>query len=128
MCFEFFIFINMILLTKGTIADVVVHVDITKPANTTYLFDFVNDITSELVQVGVVDSSLYGDRYNRFQIAVNTYFNNKENGYWTYRLNAYNGATNTYTLLTYGKMKLVGQPFDFTEYNGQDNDFITYNI
>ena len=118
----------MILLTKGTIADVVVHVDITKPANTTYLFDFVNDITNELVQVGVVDSSLYTERYNRFQIAVNTYFNNKENGYWSYRLNAYNGATNTYTLLTYGKMKLVGQPFDFTEYNGQDVEFITYNI
>jgi hypothetical protein len=118
----------MILLTKGTIADVVVHTDITKPPSTTYLFDFVNDITNELVEVGVVDSSLYTERYLRFQIAVNTYFLNKDNGYWTYRLNAYNGITEVKTLLTYGKMKLVGEAFDFTEYNGQDDEFITYNI
>ena len=118
----------MILLQKGTVADIAIHLDELKSlVDSNYRFEFTNDMTKDVVAFNVTNVSQYQERYLEFNVTVNTYFLNELEGFWTYRIYEYIADPLTKNLLKLGKMKLVGQPFDFTAYNGQDEEFITYN-
>lgn len=124
-----FIFNNMILLERGTTAYIALTLengDIQQGSN--YLFEFENDITNQIVSIALNAQSTPTERFYAFGFIVNTYFgDNKNNGYWTYRLYENRTSPSIKRLIKTGKMKLIGDPFDFTQYNGQDNEFITYN-
>ena len=118
----------MILLTKGSVADIAIHLDDLKSSSEyDYRFEFTNDMTKDVVAFNVTNISQYPKRYLEFNVTVNTYFLNELEGFWTYRIYEYNEEPLIKNLLKLGKMKLVGQPFDFTSYDGQDEEFITYN-
>lgn len=121
----------MILLKKGEEAEIVLSLtEKTLLGNPFFLFQFTNDITGEEVKMILTDTSSYQYRYNQFFLDVDTYFLNSENGFWTYHV--YEKAeSNTIIpetgLLEIGKMRLDGFALDYTDYTGQNNDFITYN-
>lgn len=117
---------NMILFEKGTIKDLVLSLDIQVLEAPIYLFEFVNDITNEMIIFEAVNTSLYLDRYSQFEIDVNEYFLNATTGFWTYKVFETQISPLVKTELEIGKMKLTGEAFTFTEYNGQSEDFITY--
>lgn len=120
--------LSMILLTKGSVADIAIHLDDLKSSSEyDYRFEFTNDMTKDVVAFNVTNISQYPKRYLEFNVAVNTYFLNELEGFWTYRIYEYNEEPLIKNLLKLGKMKLIGQPFDFTSYDGQDEEFITYN-
>ena len=120
------IFMIMILFEKGTIKDLVLSLDIQVIEAPIYLFEFVNDITNEMIIFEAVNTSLYLDRYSQFEIDVNEYFLNATTGFWTYKVFETQISPLVKTELEIGKMKLTGEAFTFTEYNGQSEDFITY--
>jgi hypothetical protein len=113
----------MILLKKGNIDDFVLRF-LESTDNNTYYFEFVNDMTKDLVSLGLEDTSDYKYSYHLFTIDVNDYFLNANPGFWTYYV--YDNEEDK-NLIKLGKMKLVDIDFNFTEYNGQDEEFISYN-
>ena len=117
----------MILFEKGTINELVLSLGKTSLESPIYLFEFVNDITNELVTFEAINESIYISRYSLFLIDVNEYFLNSKTGFWTYRVFEYQVEPEIKNQLEVGKMKLTGEAFNFTEYNGQSEDFITYN-
>jgi hypothetical protein len=117
----------MILLEKGTVKDVILSLGKLAIANPIYLLEFVNDITNEVVEFQALNTSLYLDRYSEFEIDINDYFLNATEGFWTYRVYEYKLVPLQKNQLEIGKMKLIGEAFIFTEYDGQSEDFITYN-
>lgn len=117
----------MILFEKGTINELVLSLGKTILETPIYLFEFTNDITNELVTFQAENESEYVSRYSLFLIDVNEYFLNATTGFWTYRVFEYQTEPLVKRQLEIGKMKLIGEAFNFTEYNGQSEDFITYN-
>ena len=118
----------MILLRKGYTEYVVLHFDDPQiQEGSIYLFEFTNDITNELVSITLFNQSYYIERYCAFGINVNLNFTNKEEGFWSYEVFEFRVSPAIKRLLRSGKMKLVGEVFDFTEYDGQDDEFIVYN-
>lgn len=91
-----------------------------------YVIEYENDITGEIVFTSPSEISNHLERYNQFLINVTYYFENYPSGFWTYRVYQYRAEPLVKHLLQVGKMKLVGEAFDFTEYNGQDEEFIVY--
>jgi len=146
-CFWFFIFINMILLTKGETQEIVLSLnEKVSIANPTFYFVFENDMTNESIAMVLTDTSSYKARYNSFTLNTNTYFLNAKNGFWTYKvygltLPEWNNINTTWELLTnvtwnllnddelleVGKMKLVGDAFEFIQYETLENNYIIYN-
>jgi len=146
-CFWFFIFINMILLTKGETQEIVLSLnEKVGIANPVFYFVFENDMTNESIAMVLTDTSSYKARYNSFTLNTNTYFLNAKNGFWTYKvyglsLPEWNNINTTWNLLTdvtwnlldddelleVGKMKLVGDAFEFIQYETLENNYIIYN-
>jgi len=118
----------MILLQRGNIDKIVVHLDdpITV-SDSIYIFEFINDMTNELISLQLEDISDYKYRYNEFLLDVDDNFTDKKNGFWTYKIYEYKADPYLKRLLQVGKMKLTGDPLDYTEYTSQDEDFIVYN-
>jgi hypothetical protein len=137
----------MILLTKGETQEIVLSLnEKVGIANPTFYFVFENDMTNESISMVLTDTSSYKARYNSFTLNTNTYFLNAKNGYWTYKVyglnlpvwNEINTAWNLLTdvtwnlldddeLLEVGKMKLVGDAFEFIQYETLENNYIIYN-
>jgi len=146
-CFLFFIFINMILLTKGETQEIVLSLnEKVAIANPVFYFVFENDMTNESIAMVLTDTSSYKARYNSFTLNTNTYFLNAKNGFFTYKvygltLPEWNNINTTWELLTgvtwnlldddelleVGKMKLVGDAFEFIQYETLENNYIIYN-
>jgi hypothetical protein len=117
---------NMILFEKGTVKDLILSLQKLTIDDAIYRFEFVNDITNESVTFDAINESLYIERYSEFEITVNDYFLNGTEGFWTYRVFEFQADPEIKNQLEIGKMKLIGEAFTFTEYNGQSEDFITY--
>jgi hypothetical protein len=137
----------MILLTKGETQEIVLSLnEKVGIANPIFYFVFENDMTNESIAMVLTDTSSYKARYNSFTLNTNTYFLNAKNGYWTYKvyglsLPEWNNINTTWELLTnvtwnllnddelleVGKMKLVGDAFEFIQYETQENNYIIYN-
>ena len=118
----------MVLLKKGTAAFIVLHFDNPLlPTGAIYLLEFVNDITNDVVEVAVLNQSGSNiERYCQFGFIVDTYFANKDLGVWTYTVYKSSISPRLREKIGFGKMKLEGSDLEVTEYNGQDEDFITY--
>jgi hypothetical protein len=137
----------MILLTKGETQEIVLSLnEKVSIANPTFYFVFENDMTNESIAMVLTDTSSYKARYNSFTLNTNTYFLNAKNGFWTYKvygltLPEWNNINTTWELLTnvtwnllnddelleVGKMKLVGDAFEFIQYETLENNYIIYN-
>ena len=120
----------MILLERGTTAFIALSLDDgVIQQGSLYLFEFVNSNTGEMISVVPDKNPSPIERYYIFGFNVDVVFNqNKNNGYWEYSL--FETRTDPYIkrLIKQGKMKLVGETLEFTEYDGQDNEFIAYNL
>ena len=88
-----------------------------------YLFVFENRSTNtevKFVKLNAADISAYKDRFNEFNIVVNSYFNTSLNGQYTYTIYEQASTTNTdptgLNLLETGIMELEGTTISFTEY------------
>jgi hypothetical protein len=137
----------MILLTKGETQEIVLSLnEKVGIANPIFYFVFENDMTNESIAIVLTDTSSYKARYNSFTLNTNTYFLNAKNGFWTYKvygltLPEWNNINTTWELLTdvtwnlldedelleVGKMKLVGDAFEFIQYETLENNYIIYN-
>jgi hypothetical protein len=137
----------MILLTKGETQEIVLSLnEKVGIANPVFYFVFENDMTNESIAMVLIDTSSYKARYNSFTLNTNTYFLNAKNGFWTYKVygltlpewNNINTAWNLLTNITWdllnddellevGKMKLVGDAFEFIQYETLENNYIIYN-
>ena len=68
-----------------------------------YLFVFTSRTTNEKVKFVIVNSSdlsVYKDRYNEFDLVVNTYFETKEEGWYKYKVYEQASTTNVDESLT----------------------------
>lgn len=98
-----------------------------------YLFVFTNSSTKQTVTKiysSADDLSPYPDRYNKFPIVVNSFFNNSDEGMWTYNVYEQAGAVNTNPTglkeVESGIMRLKGAAFEYKEYD-QQQTFKQYN-
>lgn len=122
----------MIQLTKGQTQ--YIYLTLTEKQllqSPNYLFVFTNRSSNQqvkFVKLNNTDVSQYKDRYNKFEIVVNTYFGNSLNGQWDYQVYEQTSPTNTnpagLNLLESGIMMLNQSATIFTEYTTTD----TYKI
>lgn len=128
----------MLHLTKGQTDNIVVT--LTEKATLTspnWLFIFKSRITNETVSfviLGSADLSNYIDRYNSFNIVVNSYFANKTSGEYTYTIYEQASTSNLNPLLATGIVE-VGQmnlkdatDFSFTSYTNTTNTYKVRDI
>ena len=117
----------MIKLTKGSTS--IVYLTLKEKqtiTNANFLFIFESWTTNEkrkYVILGSTDESNFKDRYNQFSIVVNTYFNKKEEGWYTYTIREQASTTNTSESLS-GAIVETGLMF-LTD--GQDTASTKYN-
>lgn len=128
----------MIHLTKGQTIKIVLT--LTEKATLTspnYLFVFKSRVSNEVVKfivTGVSDLSTYQNRYNAFNIVVNTYFATKTSGEWSYIIYEQSSNSNTNIALTTGivecgQMNLKDATnFSFTEYINAPNTYKVRDI
>jgi hypothetical protein len=124
----------MIYLTKDSTSDIILTLKEKQTlATPNYLFRFVHRSTNvevKFVLLNAADISAYKDRFNEFQIVVNTYFSNKESGEWEYFIYEQTSNSNVNPddatgLLEVGIMRLnESSTFSFTKYQ-TSNTFIT---
>lgn len=122
----------MIQLTKGQTQ--YIYLTLTEKQllqSPNYLFVFTNRSSNQqvkFVKLNNTDVSQYKDRYNKFEIVVNTYFGSSLNGQWDYQVYEQASPTNTnpagLNLLESGIMMLNQSATIFTEYTTTD----TYKI
>lgn len=122
----------MIQLTKGQTQ--FIYLTLTEKQllqSPNYLFVFTNRSSNQqvkFVKLNNTDVSQYKDRYNKFEIVVNTYFGSSLNGQWDYQVYEQTSPTNTnpagLNLLESGIMMLNQSATIFTEYTTTD----TYKI
>ena len=96
----------MIKLTKDTTAEVILTLTEKETIfEANYLFVFESRVSNEKVKfvlLNVTDESEYKDRYNLFNIVVNDYFADAENGWYKYTVYEQESTTNTDESLTGG--------------------------
>ena len=124
----------MIYLTKDSTSDIILTLKEKQTlATPNYLFRFVHRSTNvevKFVLLNAADISAYKDRFNEFQIVVNTYFSNKESGEWEYFIYEQTSNSNVNPddatgILEVGIMRLnESSTFSFTKYQ-TSNTFIT---
>lgn len=122
----------MIQLTKGQTQ--YIYLTLTEKQllqSPNYLFVFTNRSSNQqvkFVKLNNTDVSQYKDRYNKFEIVVNTYFGSSLNGQWDYQVYEQASPTNTnpagLNMLESGIMMLNQSATIFTEYTTTD----TYKI
>ena len=121
----------MLNFTKNNVELVYVTANENATYTTTfYLFSFVNKITLEVVEFIEVNISTI-KRFDKFEIDVNSNFNNSTLGFWGYEI--YETTSNTDFTKT-GKIVEIGfmtlSPASVTlptEYTQQSNEFKVYN-
>jgi hypothetical protein len=122
----------MIRLTKGQTQNIILTLTEKQLlTNPNYLFVFTNRSANtevKFVMLNNTDISQYKDRYNEFNIVTNINFSTALNGQYDYDIYEQTSTSNLnpagLNLLESGIMKLVGTPFNFTEYTTTD----TYKI
>lgn len=128
----------MLHLTKGQTDNIVVT--LTEKAtltNPNWLFIFKSRVTNETISfvvLGSADLSAYKERFNSFNIVVNTYFANKTSGEYTYSIYEQASSSNTNPDLATGLVE-VGQmnlkdatDFSFTSYTNTTNTYKVRDI
>lgn len=93
----------------------------------TYVFKFVNQVTSEEVTLTLNDISLYKNRYSKFLIQSSS-FNNRTKGFWNYYVTQV-GSGNV--VIATGKMILEADNLsneDVTRYEGYNGSYKTYTL
>ncbi len=122
----------MINLTKGNIDSIYITAveNISSGiASPYYYFIFTNRTTGNIVNVTLGNSST-SLRYDKCVVTVNDYFEDEDEGFWTYQVKSRISATGTIgsAVLETGYMYLrPSTEFSPTEYADQNNDFVTYN-
>lgn len=128
----------MIHLTKGQTENIVLT--LTEKATLTspnWLFIFKSRTTNETVSfviLGSADLSSYKDRFNSFDIVVNTYFANKTSGEYSYTIYEQTSSSNTNPanatgIVEVGQMNLKdATDFSFTSYNNTTNTYKVRDI
>lgn len=95
-----------------------------------FLFVFTNQTTSDVVKVMATNTSTSA-RYDKFQLAVNTYFSSSTEGFWVYSIyekELVDDMTVAGNIVEEGYMKLSpATAFSPVEYSGQSDQFKTYN-
>lgn len=128
----------MLHLTKGQTDNIVVT--LTEKAtltNPNWLFIFESRLTNETISfviLGSADLSAYKERFNSFNLVVNTYFANKTSGEYTYSIYEQASSSNTNPALATGLVE-VGQmnlkdatDFSFTSYTNTTNTYKVRDI
>ena len=122
----------MIVLTKGDEQNVIFtgteNCLLTSPF---FLFVFTNRVTIEVVKFVSANQS-NTERYDYIYLTVNDYFENSEEGFWTYDIYEQEDSSNTDIE---GKHKVEtglmylhpADTFEPIKYDEQDNSFKTYN-
>ena len=93
----------------------------------TYIFKFINQVTSEEVTLTLNDISLHKERYSKFLIS-NTAFTNRTIGFWNYYVTQ---AASGNTIIATGKMLLETNNLseaDVSRYDGYIGSYKTYTI
>ena len=118
----------MIQLTKG--ATQFMYLTLTEKellTNPNYLFVFTSRSTNtqvKFVLLNGADVSLFKDRYNKFSLTTNTYFNTSLIGQYTYEVYEQASTTNTnpagLNMLESGKMMLNEAATIYTTYTTTD--------
>lgn len=128
----------MIHLTKGQTENIVLT--LTEKATLTspnWLFIFKSRVTNETVSfvvLGNSDLSSYTDRFNSFNIVVNTHFANKTSGEYTYTIyeqasSSNNNPANATGIVEVGQMSLKdATDFSFTSYTNTTNTYKVRDI
>lgn len=128
----------MIHLTKGQTENIVLT--LTEKATLTspnWLFIFKSRTTNETISfviLGSSDLSSYKDRFNSFNIVVNTYFANKTSGEYSYTIYEQTSTSNTNPanatgIVEVGQMNLKdATDFSFTSYNNTTNTYKVRDI
>jgi hypothetical protein len=126
----------MFKLTKGSTSTVICTLtEKTTISEANYLFVFTSRATNEVVKFVVLntaDVSTNPVRWNEFNIVVNTYFANKQVGWWEYQIFEQASTTNTNVLLAgalieKGLMYLTdSSQTTYTQYS-QDINFTMYD-
>lgn len=128
----------MLHLTKGQTDNIVLT--LTEKAtltNPNWLFIFESRLTNETISfviLGSADLSAYKERFNSFDLVVNTYFANKTSGEYTYSIYEQASSSNTNPALATGLVE-VGQmnlkdatDFSFTSYTNTTNTYKVRDI
>jgi len=92
-----------------------------------YSFKFINQVTSEEVNLTLNDISLYKNRFSKFLIQSNSFFG-KTKGFWNYYVTQ-SGSGNT--IIATGKMLLESDNLTnegVARYEGYNGNFKTYTI
>jgi hypothetical protein len=128
----------MIHLTKGQTENIVLT--LTEKATLTspnWLFIFKSRVTNETVSfvvLGSADLSSYKERFNSFNIVVNTHFANKTSGEYTYTIYEQTSTSNTNPtnatgIVEVGQMNLKdATDFSFTSYTNTPNTYKVRDI
>lgn len=97
-------FLIMIKLTKGNTETLYLTLSEKQTiTDANYLFVFTSRTTNEKVKFVIVNSSdlsVFKDRYNEFDVVVNTYFLTKEEGWYKYKVYEQASSTNVDEALT----------------------------
>lgn len=128
----------MLHLTKGQTDNIVLT--LTEKAtltNPNWLFIFESRLTNETISfviLGSADLSAYKERFNSFNLVVNTYFAHKTSGEYTYSIYEQASSSNTNPALATGLVE-VGQmnlkdatDFSFTSYTNTTNTYKVRDI
>jgi hypothetical protein len=126
----------MFKLTKGSISTIICTLtEKVTISEANYLFVFTSRATNDVVKFVVLntaDVSTNQQRWNEFNITVNTYFQNKAVGWWTYQIYEQASTTNTNVslagaLIEKGLMLLTDSTgTTFTQYT-QNINFTMYD-
>lgn len=129
---------KMLQFTKGQPVSILVTLKEKATLSTpNYLFVFTSKVTNtviKFIRLYTDDTSNYKDRYNRFDIAVNSYFANALPGEYNYIIYEQTSSSNTDPSLTTGIVE-TGQmnlnnstDFEFTTYNATTNTYKVRDI
>lgn len=125
----------MILLTKNTTGTIIVTLAEKQTiTDANFLFVFTSHVTNNEVKFVLVttsDVSTNKERWNEFDVVVNTYFSSEPEGWFTYDVYEQESTTNTdptgLTKVESGMMFLSdGSEPTFTEFNN-NTEFTLYN-
>lgn len=128
----------MIHLTKGQTENIILT--LTEKATLTspnWLFIFKSRVSNETVSfviLGSADLSGYKERFNSFNIVVNTYFANKNSGEYSYTIYEQTSTSNTNPanatgIVEVGQMNLKdATDFSFTSYTNTTNTYKVRDI
>lgn len=115
----------MIRLTKGEINFIYISLRDKRLTNSNiYNFKFVNEVTSDEIELQGTDESLHPDRYSEFEVPLEL-FEDAEAGFWRYYVTQTGSGD---TIIATGKAELVTTGANITRYEGYDGSFKAYTL